>query len=139
MCLAVAVCGSLTLLHPPSLQSAIFNFQSILAVILLLICTCTYCRALFPQIMDRHKTGSVTHVHPPHLHDCCSSTLGHVLCVTVGGLCEAVLYGPSVQRVMSPLHHRHTWYVCTCVTGGVQAKTGLPPQVVLELCGIAVY
>ncbi|KAJ7065040.1 hypothetical protein C8F01DRAFT_1250040 [Mycena amicta] len=37
--------------------SAVFNFQSLLLVILLLICTCTYVRALFPSLIDRNKTG----------------------------------------------------------------------------------
>ncbi len=44
---------------PPSLplpQSALFNFQSLLTVILLFICTCAYLR---PKIgwLDRNKTG----------------------------------------------------------------------------------
>ncbi|XP_077290478.1 transmembrane protein 167A-like protein ksh [Arctopsyche grandis] len=38
-------------------MSAIFNFQSLLSVVLFLICTCTYLRSLFPSVMDRHKTG----------------------------------------------------------------------------------
>ncbi|VVD02706.1 protein kish-A [Leptidea sinapis] len=38
-------------------MSAIFNFQSLLSVILLLICTCAYLRSFFPSIMDRKKTG----------------------------------------------------------------------------------
>ncbi|KAJ8714497.1 hypothetical protein PYW07_002722 [Mythimna separata] len=38
-------------------MSAIFNFQSLLSVILLLICTCAYLRSFFPSIMDRNKTG----------------------------------------------------------------------------------
>ncbi|KAH9281192.1 Protein kish-A [Echinococcus granulosus] len=38
-------------------ESAIFNFQSLLTVIILLICTCTYVRALMPGFLDRHKTG----------------------------------------------------------------------------------
>ncbi|XP_053557443.1 protein kish-A isoform X1 [Bombina bombina] len=37
--------------------SAIFNFQSLLTVILLLICTCAYIRALFPNLLDKNKTG----------------------------------------------------------------------------------
>uniref|UniRef100_W5KME6 Protein kish n=1 Tax=Astyanax mexicanus TaxID=7994 RepID=W5KME6_ASTMX len=39
------------------LQSAIFNFQSLLTVILLLICTCAYIRALAPSLLDKNKTG----------------------------------------------------------------------------------
>ncbi|KAJ8962041.1 hypothetical protein NQ314_005823 [Rhamnusium bicolor] len=38
-------------------MSAIFNFQSLLTVVLLLICTCAYLRGLFPSIMDRNKVG----------------------------------------------------------------------------------
>jgi hypothetical protein len=43
----------------PSAQSAIFNFQSLLIVLLLTICTCAYLRANIPSIVDRNKTGSV--------------------------------------------------------------------------------
>ncbi|XP_078253172.1 protein kish-A [Rhinoraja longicauda] len=38
-------------------MSAIFNFQSLLTVILLLICTCAYIRALTPSVLDKNKTG----------------------------------------------------------------------------------
>ncbi|KAI8372211.1 transmembrane protein 167 precursor [Blakeslea trispora] len=38
-------------------MSAIFNFQSLLLVILLMICTCTYVRAQAPSLLDRNKTG----------------------------------------------------------------------------------
>ncbi|XP_048448185.1 protein kish-A isoform X1 [Rhincodon typus] len=38
-------------------MSAIFNFQSLLTVILLLICTCAYIRALAPSVLDKNKTG----------------------------------------------------------------------------------
>uniref|UniRef100_A0A5F8G8C4 Protein kish n=1 Tax=Monodelphis domestica TaxID=13616 RepID=A0A5F8G8C4_MONDO len=38
-------------------MSAIFNFQSLLTVILLLICTCAYIRSLAPSILDKNKTG----------------------------------------------------------------------------------
>lgn len=44
-------------------QSAIFNFQSLLTVILLLICTCAYIRALMPTLLDKNKTGSVPETH----------------------------------------------------------------------------
>uniref|UniRef100_A0A9L0REH1 Protein kish-A n=1 Tax=Equus caballus TaxID=9796 RepID=A0A9L0REH1_HORSE len=40
-----------------SSHSAIFNFQSLLTVILLLICTCAYIRSLAPSLLDRNKTG----------------------------------------------------------------------------------
>ncbi|TFK81391.1 DUF1242-domain-containing protein [Polyporus arcularius HHB13444] len=38
-------------------MSALFNFQSLLLVILLLICTCTYVRAVAPRLIDRNKEG----------------------------------------------------------------------------------
>jgi len=38
-------------------MSALFNFQSLLLVILLLICTSAYAHQLFPGIMDRNKDG----------------------------------------------------------------------------------
>ncbi|KAF3088379.1 hypothetical protein TWF569_011469 [Orbilia oligospora] len=38
-------------------MSALFNFQSLLLVILLFICTCAYTRSVFPTIVDRHKHG----------------------------------------------------------------------------------
>ena len=42
-----------------ALQSALFNFQSLLLVILLMICTCTYVRAVAPSLIDRNKEGCV--------------------------------------------------------------------------------
>ncbi|KAI8385034.1 transmembrane protein 167 precursor [Radiomyces spectabilis] len=38
-------------------MSAIFNFESLLLIILLLICTCTYVRAQAPSLLDGNKTG----------------------------------------------------------------------------------
>ncbi|KAM0756231.1 DUF1242-domain-containing protein, partial [Meredithblackwellia eburnea MCA 4105] len=37
--------------------TAIFNFQALLLVILLIICTCTYVRGAAPSLVDRNKTG----------------------------------------------------------------------------------
>ncbi|KAK2607334.1 hypothetical protein N8I77_006014 [Diaporthe amygdali] len=37
--------------------SALFNFQSLLLVILLLICTCAYVHDMFPSVLDRKKDG----------------------------------------------------------------------------------
>lgn len=39
------------------MQSALFNFQSLLLVILLLICTCAYVHDMFPSVLDRKKDG----------------------------------------------------------------------------------
>ncbi|KAF2801211.1 DUF1242-domain-containing protein [Melanomma pulvis-pyrius CBS 109.77] len=36
-------------------MTALFNFQSLLLVILLTICTSTYAHYVFPGIMDRNK------------------------------------------------------------------------------------
>ena len=38
-------------------MSAIFNFQSLLTVVLLLICTCAYIRAMAPRLLDKNKEG----------------------------------------------------------------------------------
>uniref|UniRef100_T1JZA5 Protein kish n=1 Tax=Tetranychus urticae TaxID=32264 RepID=T1JZA5_TETUR len=38
-------------------MSALFNFQSLLTVILLSICTCSFIRAMMPTLLDRRKTG----------------------------------------------------------------------------------
>lgn len=42
-----------------SIQSALFNFQSLLLVLLLLICTSAYAHYVFPGIMDRNRDGYV--------------------------------------------------------------------------------
>uniref|UniRef100_A0A5F9DEI2 Protein kish n=1 Tax=Oryctolagus cuniculus TaxID=9986 RepID=A0A5F9DEI2_RABIT len=38
-------------------MSAIFNFQSLLIVILLLTCSCAYIQSLAPSLLDRNKIG----------------------------------------------------------------------------------
>lgn len=38
-------------------QSALFHFSSLLLVVLLSICTCTYVRASAPGLVDRNKHG----------------------------------------------------------------------------------
>nr|ABV22162.1 conserved small protein [Perkinsus chesapeaki] len=40
-------------------MSALFNFQSLLTVLLLTICTCTLLRPKFPSFIDNHKPGFV--------------------------------------------------------------------------------
>ncbi|KAF7351298.1 hypothetical protein MSAN_01561300 [Mycena sanguinolenta] len=59
-------------------MSALFNFQSLLLVILLLICTCTYVRALFPSLIDRNKTGFLG----IFFHVCASWRATIALCIT---------------------------------------------------------
>ena len=39
-------------------MSAIFNFQSLLTVALLLICTCTYVKGIMPSLLDK-RMGKV--------------------------------------------------------------------------------
>ncbi|KAK8394843.1 hypothetical protein O3P69_005960 [Scylla paramamosain] len=47
-------------LHPcRTTMSALFNFESLLCVVLLLICTCTYIRSFAPSLLDRQKTGPI--------------------------------------------------------------------------------
>uniref|UniRef100_A0A0S1MJJ5 Protein kish n=1 Tax=Phakopsora pachyrhizi TaxID=170000 RepID=A0A0S1MJJ5_PHAPC len=38
-------------------MSALFNFQSLLLVILLITCTCAYIRSIAPSLIDRNKNG----------------------------------------------------------------------------------
>lgn len=38
-------------------MSALFDFQSLVVVLLLFICTCTYFRYFLPSFIDRYKTG----------------------------------------------------------------------------------
>jgi hypothetical protein len=38
-------------------MSALFHFESLLLVILLLICTCTYIHAQFPSLLDNNRNG----------------------------------------------------------------------------------
>lgn len=44
-------------------QSALFNFQSLLVLMLLLICTCTYVKRHFPSWLNRNRTGQVKNYH----------------------------------------------------------------------------
>jgi hypothetical protein len=38
-------------------MSALFNFNALLIVILLVICSCTYIHALQPRLLDRNRSG----------------------------------------------------------------------------------
>jgi hypothetical protein len=60
LCLAVVGClGAFFLFVFLLCQSAFFNFQSLLTVVLLLICLCTYIHTYAPTWLDAHKKGSV--------------------------------------------------------------------------------
>ncbi|KAG9246276.1 hypothetical protein BJ878DRAFT_296886 [Calycina marina] len=41
-------------------MTALFNFESALLCLLLLICTCTYAHGVLPGWMDRNKEGAIT-------------------------------------------------------------------------------
>ncbi|KAM9877644.1 hypothetical protein VDGL01_08279 [Verticillium dahliae] len=51
--------GPSSLLPRTAKMSALFNFQSLLLVILLLICTSAYTHQIFPSFMDNRKDGVV--------------------------------------------------------------------------------
>ncbi|CAI4766387.1 CIC_collapsed_G0048090.mRNA.1.CDS.1 [Saccharomyces cerevisiae] len=40
-------------------MSALFNFRSLLQVILLLICSCSYVHGQWPSLLDRYKNHEV--------------------------------------------------------------------------------
>lgn len=40
-------------------MSAVFNFQSLMVVVLLVICTCAYVRSIYPSLLDRNRQGFV--------------------------------------------------------------------------------
>jgi hypothetical protein len=45
-------------------QLGILKFQTLLLVVLLFICTCTYLHGVFPAFLDRNKNGYVS--NPSH-------------------------------------------------------------------------
>ncbi|ESK89079.1 transmembrane protein 167a, partial [Moniliophthora roreri MCA 2997] len=68
--------------------SALFNFQSLLLVILLSICTCTYVRAIAPRLIDRNKEGflglffmaaRIGERLSPYVAIACLAMAGHIL------------------------------------------------------------
>ncbi|KAG9353572.1 hypothetical protein JZ751_011691 [Albula glossodonta] len=88
-------------------HSAIFNFQSLLSVILLLICTCAYVRALAPSLLDKNKTGflgifwkcaRIGERKSPYVACCCI-----IMALTI-------LFSDSGQRLGkedNEVHHKH--------------------------------
>ncbi|CAH8663482.1 unnamed protein product [Schistosoma rodhaini] len=70
------------------LMSALFNFQSLLSVILLLICTCAYIRHFSPTLLDSRKHGllglfwkcaRIGERKSPYVAVCCILMAGSVL------------------------------------------------------------
>ena len=49
-------------------MSALFNFQSLLTVLLLCICTCAYIRSFWPSILDRSSGHLATWQHTSSGH-----------------------------------------------------------------------
>ncbi|KAJ3384160.1 hypothetical protein HDU84_003101 [Entophlyctis sp. JEL0112] len=39
------------------IMTAIFKFDGLLLILVLLVCTCTYVRAQFPSLIDKNKHG----------------------------------------------------------------------------------
>ena len=97
------------------MQSALFNFQSLLLVILLLICTCTYIRAVAPRLIDSNKQGCVSSFlvvrtsSPPSfpLHDTISFRM-HVLS-------HSEYSCIMIQFLGYILHVRTNRYVCVSI------------------------
>ncbi|XP_075929125.1 protein kish-A-like [Petromyzon marinus] len=74
---------------PQTAMSAVFNFQSLLTVLLLLVCTCAYVRSLAPSLLDHHKTGllgtfwkcaRIGERKSPHVAVCCLLMALSILC-----------------------------------------------------------
>ena len=88
-----------------SCMSALFNFQSLLLVILLLICTCTYIHAQTPSLLDRNKTGYI----------CCiisvATWLFLTFCYSVRGLFWKAARIGILQDGFELLHIRHQLHV----------------------------
>jgi hypothetical protein len=52
----------------PRMQSAFFNFQSLLTVMLLMICLCTFVHTYAPSWLDAHKKGYAHDATRAHCH-----------------------------------------------------------------------
>lgn len=85
--------------NPP--QTALFNFQSLLLVILLLICTSTYAHSMFPAIMDRNKDGYVARPSqpvPPRLCSPSPSPLALALVTRTDVSLGSLVYSGSLRE-----------------------------------------
>lgn len=89
-------------------QLGILKFQTLLLVVLLFICTCTYLHGVFPAALDRNKSGYAILVlrgtNEAHLTDLatCKQGVGNVLAGskgrrTVESVCEPLLYGDGCR------------------------------------------
>ena len=81
-------------------QSALFNFQSLLLVLLLFICTSAYTHYVFPAIMDRNKDGYVT-------SPTCVGLLSWTYCQCDGCLLESSKNRRALESVCQHLLRRH--------------------------------
>ena len=84
-------------------QSALFNFQSLLLVILLLICTCTYMRAVAPRLIDRNKEGYVAPLPVSPIHHPFSPPCPVLSCwMEPRGGFQGLRYHPSIHPANVP-------------------------------------
>jgi len=72
-------------------MSAIFHFQSMLTVLLLMICSCAYLRSLWPSLLDRNKKGflgtfwkfaRIGERLSPYVAACCVAMAFHTLFIS---------------------------------------------------------
>jgi hypothetical protein len=116
-------------------QSALFNFQSLLLVILLLICTCTYIRAVSPRLIDGNKQGCV----PPLLLFVCTPSVHHpspslppYLCSPMLMVCSVVFLAcfSCLHELVNPVSLYHlTW---------LSERVLRCRRTVIALCGVSV-
>ncbi|KAM9692479.1 protein kish-A-like [Dama dama] len=118
-------------------MSAIFNFQSLLTVILLLICTCAYIRSLAPSLLDRNKTGllgifwkcaRIGERKSPYVAVCCIVMAFSILFIQLLGKNARILQLPSdlnmtkkdylpkiMERMVNPFISEHLMsYTFSC-------------------------
>ena len=60
-------------------QSALFNFEALILVLLLAICTSAYVHQIFPRILDANKDGFVARIRDLGLLLISSQYSGHLL------------------------------------------------------------
>jgi len=113
-------------------QSALFNFQSLLRVILLMICTCAYVRAVAPRLIDRNKQGSVLSFLSVHLLTPLQVPWAflHVSPHRYDShwLASPILTSPqaSVSLLMSPWHASQWQPQCSSSSSSCTSRHGYP-------------
>ncbi|KAL8413098.1 hypothetical protein RB596_009594 [Gaeumannomyces avenae] len=87
-------------------MAALFNFQSLLLVILLLICTSTYVHAIFPALLDNRKDGFMGIFWK-------SARVGERLSPYISICCVAMAVSPQTHT------HTHTSFVSVPVANAL--------------------